>query len=672
MARLEPYVQVTEVIKDFPTLLSIDGSANIGCTIVSAVGPRLQFIDGPNTFLKNYTKDGVTIPRNAHISFINAYYLSFFAGLVVARSMNSTATGGVRVYLKPATTGEGATPEQIKTYRTFFKDGVELTKVFRLGLSNFPANHNWGIVIDEVIYYGGDLETVLAGFTADGQPVDLSGLDKVCCDDLYDETLTESYGIQCQDFLVSELNKLDVYTVVREASGVSFYKDEQTEDPVVDKVDLLNDDGELVTKTITPVGVTVTVPAASVAPQGIANIGENEIKLFTIMDKTPGSVNDNPNKVSISKTRILAGRKVFDITLQNGVNDPETYVVSLDKEAVDSSEVNCFIEELNAYAGLEFTIIAEEGLEDQTWTAKLQNATFGEGFVDEAICATSPYLKQSLDTLEDQEQFKIAYLAPVGITIASYIKTYTSMGRRNKWFCPVDVPYDRTNYNSIAAYGNLIDDDYNVYMCGPFDKNGGLTGWIVYIAATTLYYERVMMNRSMQSEFAPVFDKQTGLMNYTNPVKLLKKSAREKLISLIKPINYVIFDQNTQAYYMNDNWTHYSLSENIMGEENCVRLVHKISRDLHDLYQQFKAKFNNEQTRQAVIDVTNLYFQSQIMNQNFAPAEYMIICDRTNNTDAVLQARQLAVTVKVRLYKSIKYILVLNEVYSVGGAAFTA
>lgn len=668
--RLEPYVSVTERIVDFPTLLSVDGTANIGCTIVAPVGPKLAYIDGPSKFLKNYTKDGVTIPRNAHITLINAYYLSFFSGLVVARSMNSTATGGAQIFLKPA---EGSTEEQFKVYKTFFKDGVELTKRYTLGISNFPSTtqKNWGLIIDDVIYYGGDLTSVLAQFKAGTEVVDLSGLEAVCCDELYDETAKDAYSVQCLDFLVSELNKLDVYTVIRGTAGIEFYKDAQTDDPLVDIVDLMDEDtGELVTTEITPVGVTVTKPASG--SQDIVTPEEGEIKLFTIMDKTPGNLNDNPNKVSISKTRVLAGHKIFDLTLQVGINDPETYVASLDTEAVDSSEVNCFIEQLNSIQALEFTFIAEEGLKNQTWAAKLQNAVFGEGFCDPDVCATTPYLKQALDTLEDQEQFQIAYLAPVGITSVSYIKTYTAMGKRNKWFAPVDVPYDRTNANSIQAYGNNIDDDYNVYMVGPFDKNAGLTGWIVYIAATTLYYERVMSNRSVQSEFAPVFDKQTGLVNYTDPVKLLKKSAREKLISLAKPINYVIFDQNSGAYYFNDNWTHYSMSENILGEENCVRMLHKISRDLEQLYQQFKAKFNNDQTRQAVIDVTNLYFQSQIMNQNYAPAEYMVICDRSNNTDAVIQARQLAITVKVRMYKSIKYVIVLNEVYSVGGAAFTA
>ena len=90
----EPYVKVSEQIMSKPNLLDVDGTTNIGVVIVAPAGPRLAYVDGPKTFLKLYTVDG-NIPRNAHISFVNAYYLSFVAGLVVVRSMNTTSVSGL-------------------------------------------------------------------------------------------------------------------------------------------------------------------------------------------------------------------------------------------------------------------------------------------------------------------------------------------------------------------------------------------------------------------------------------------------------------------------------------------------------------------------------------------------------------------------------------------------
>lgn len=90
----EPRVKVNERIREYPIQLDIDGGCNIGGVIVAPTGPRLSYVTGPNDFLKKYTVDG-NIPRNADISFLNAYYLSFAAGLVIARSMNTTATNGL-------------------------------------------------------------------------------------------------------------------------------------------------------------------------------------------------------------------------------------------------------------------------------------------------------------------------------------------------------------------------------------------------------------------------------------------------------------------------------------------------------------------------------------------------------------------------------------------------
>ena len=54
------------------------------------------------------------------------------------------------------------------------------------------------------------------------------------------------------------------------------------------------------------------------------------------------------------------------------------------------------------------------------------------------------------------------------------------------------------------------------------------------------------------------------------------------------------------------------------------------------------------------------------MNQNYAPNEYNIICDESNNTNEIITANKLALTVQVRLYNAIKYIDVLTDVFPIG------
>jgi len=643
MSRLEPRVTVKEVIKDFPTMLSIDGSTNIGCVIVSEVGKKLAYVAGPNQFLANYTKDGQTIPRNAHISFINAYYLSFVAGLVIARSMNSDVVGGVRVYKQS---------NALSTVPTYFNSESELSKYAGWGSIAFDGEsvQDYAIVFDETIYF----MTTREATTEAPDPIAaaISAIRTAMVSDhpnidTYATVNLGTFGTTINDFveqLASELNIKGDYITVNNSGSLTLNYDEFTAEPVIDT-----------TKDLHNITMTYTAGVDRFADQSSKTL------LFTIMSRTAGNKNDNPYKILVSATSGTSN--LFKLTL-----DSEEYTVSLNPEATDASGVNAYIDALNNYTDINFSVKVAENLTsaDWSWTTGITSAvSFGAGFVDSELCKKPSCMTAAWSTIEDQETYKIHGLSPMGITNVQFIKTMITVGARHKWFTPWDIPYDRVTKSAIVSYCSSMPDDYNNYVLGPFDKNSGLTGWINYIAATTLYWERVMRNKSVGSEFAPVFDETTGLLAYNAPTKLLTKSVREDLLSVASPINYVIYNENNMSYYANDNRTHYN-SEDIMNEECNVRMAHKISNDLQDLMKQFKAKYNNEQTRQNVNDLINLYFQDNIMNQNFKPEEFMVICNETNNTDKVIRAGKLAVTVKIRLYHSIKEIEVLNELYSVG------
>lgn len=657
-ARVEPYVKVDIVIKDEPTRLAIDGSTNVGCVIVAPVGPKVAFIQGPNEFLSTYTVDG-SIPRDADITLVNAYYMSFFAGLVVSRSMNSDATGGLAFYKQG---------KEISAVPAYFKDNVELTE--RSSFSFLPeikteggstsTPENYAIIVDNIIYYVGNLEEVIKGFEEEN-PADEEGRVDFASMEAVSISQLDQYSPMPISNLAAELNREGNY-VASYADGVVYlYHDEYTK-PSLNKATKLTVDGGVEVE-VTPVNMAAMSLSEEPAESGVGT----KVALLSCKNAQMAGNKGNIYEISASNSRLYKGHEVFDLTLNDGKGD-KTYLVSFDQEAIDSSDANCYIELLNSMNDMPFEISVIQPFTDAI--NKLPLTRFGEAFVDAAQSKEISCMMPALYALEDQESFSISYLAPCGVTNLQFVKALNDVGFRNRWFVPVDIPYDRTNSNSIINYGVQVPDSYGMMLLGPFDKNTGLLGWLNYIAASTLYYERVFTNRASNSEFAPVFDAQTGLMAYSNPVKLIDKKQREKLLSQAQPINYVLYDEAEQAHYMNDNWNHYSLADNVMGEENATRMVFKIARDLQRLYKQFKAKHNSMKTRKNVVDITNLYFKQNIMNQNFCPEEFLVICDRTNNTDDIINSRKLAVTVKVRLYKSIKYITVLEEVYSVGGASF--
>ena len=117
--------------------------------------------------------------------------------------------------------------------------------------------------------------------------------------------------------------------------------------------------------------------------------------------------------------------------------------------------------------------------------------SFGNSGLDLSASKRTTSKINALYALEDQEIYDIDYLAPFGETNLQYIKNYVYVGKKNYWFSPVDIPRERTNANSIKGYFLNVDLTSNVEGMGPFDKNTGLTGWMCYIACSTLYYQKV-------------------------------------------------------------------------------------------------------------------------------------------------------------------------------------
>lgn len=313
----------------------------------------------------------------------------------------------------------------------------------------------------------------------------------------------------------------------------------------------------------------------------------------------------------------------------------------------------------------------------------------------------------AIGELIDNEAYPFRYIATFGSTdtsLLSEISNVTSSADPNTVtdqdaLAGFDASYSQIiRYHTFSvfdnkpgsdgAYGNNFKSNHNILLIAELpdrrtgfllDKNS--KDATVEIAASTLYWERLMVNRSQNNEFAPMFGKQYGQLNYTNPDPdgILSRSKREELLG--NCIDSVKYDLRSGSYYLNDNWTAGAKKQGSGGdnnmdteayaEENLVRFAHYISNTIQDMLDQFKTRQNSSKTRKDVTDMLNLYFDNYVMTQGFPPEEYMVICDETNNDDAVVRSRKLCVETKVRLYNSIKYITIVNSIYVSGGAEFT-
>jgi hypothetical protein len=403
---------------------------------------------------------------------------------------------------------------------------------------------------------------------------------------------------------------------------------------------------------------------------------------------------DAPQDSDIYKVSIRNDEgNLFVIGLDDGQKNQE-FTVSLLADELDQSGSNAYIENLNAL-GLNFTVIVNSEFEctgteinaalgesstnkipadkvnnkylgEDAFTYLTPKATqifsFGDSGLSLSTCKEVSCITNALYELEDQEQYDIEYLAPFGMTDLTFIKNYILVGKNNDWFTPVDIPYQKTNANSIKGYFLNIDSTSNAIGMGPFDKNTGLTGWLNYIACSTLYYTKIYNNKAQRKEFAPVFDITNGILDFTNPVYMIGKEDRVKLLNFKCPVNFLVYDMRHTCYYLNDNRTHQP-EVNVVSEEQNRRIVNKIKKDLKRLLGRFKGRYNTVTTRNDVISQIGLYFTDNIMNQGYAPNKYEVICDETNNTDDMIVANKLGVTVRVQLYNAIKFVDVLVDVF---------
>lgn len=243
--------------------------------------------------------------------------------------------------------------------------------------------------------------------------------------------------------------------------------------------------------------------------------------------------------------------------------------------------------------------------------------------------------------------------------IQNYIANLAISG--NEWFYPVSTA-NSTNYITIANFKNKITTlSPRLYYASPWDIDDGTVGFEFAVSPSTLYWETVLRNRSNNEEFAGVFGQNNGVVQPVHIAKEFSKKERQLLLS--KNINTIAYDAYLDRYYFNDDKTAEAGDEDVLGEECNSRLSLRIRHSMPVLLSQFKGRQNTARTRADVRSVLDYFFITTILPMGYTIADYRVICDETNNTDADAAAHKLNIKVKIRFQSSIKYITVYQEDY---------
>lgn len=646
--RDESYVDVQEQVVENPPSADIDTSLNIGGVIIAPTGPRFAQVTGQKEFLKLFTKNG-TIPRDADISLINAYYLLQSTAMVLARAENTQLRGGILV-MKGGSVINPVLFDDNNSIVNYKKDGITVT---------FPNWTGWCMIFGDLLLYCGEMPNI----------IDTSAY-----------TLTKVST--AQEFIAALSTLGDVYFDTVSVAGdnihptsISFNMKFVTNETSFYYNTTASTDVSKLPTTASGTGKDASKGDGytQIVPEAInSQIVEDNILFGIISDYVTTS---NLFKIKLQKVSDDVMR--LRIISSHDSSEVGTYYdFSLKKDTKDENGQNIYIDYLNDL-DLSLTFYNPNEIDNTNTPTVTNDIEFGGSSVfNEKTSKTLPHITSALTALEDQEVYSIDGLCLLGLqttpTIGQQIaRLFAIEGPKHKWACPVGVPKTYKNRRSIFGWAESLglpepDPVPGVIMMGPFDKNTSLVGWNVYIDPGCKYWERIKANQSLGREFAPVFHEDYGSMNMTSPCVELGKTDRNILLNRRKAINWIVRNEQTKVFYLNQNWSWQESRNNVLEEENIVRQMWKISRDVDPILAKFFAHFNNRSTRQQAYDLVDYYMEWNIMNKEFAPLEYRITCDRTNNTDENIRNHWINMLIEVRYQGSIKWAKVINRAYPLG------
>lgn len=272
-------------------------------------------------------------------------------------------------------------------------------------------------------------------------------------------------------------------------------------------------------------------------------------------------------------------------------------------------------------------------------------------------------LMKALDEISIQEVYTVEGLCDLGNTSLSFQNYMANMAINDNYFYPIST-VNSTNYMTIANNATKISQDsYKLYMATPWDIDSETFGWRYYASPAVLYWEAVARNRRNNAEFAPILGQSTGIMQYQRPMMEFNKKTRQLLLS--KRVNSVLWNVQTQAWNMNDNYTKQN-QDTIMSDEGNSRLAIRISKAMPTLLRQYIGWKISQRLWESATSTIDYWFKTTILPMTYTIDDYRIIIDDTNNPVEIQRQNKMVVNVLVRYQRTLKYVLVYHDIFDVG------
>lgn len=709
---LEPYVKVVETIRSSVLNPSAGGELIIGCALISDAGPAVPtLITSQSEFLSTYSSADITADyiggldklykgngggSVASTMWMNAYRLAGSNSILCVRASKASDV----FFVKPFVKGEAMPAEYIS------RDGELLKKVPEMcleidngGDKSTSAASGWLINIDGVGKFGNyttdegaqydyyvdnlvdlvdKLNETSKFFSPDyefivrtrGEATEgaVATIEKDEVKDVnVDSSLDDKKAITCVKFnelylgknliAAEEPNMLYVISYTGNGEAVVDLNGTEYSDFEADNyyaVNSFNSASDLkvrirrfnhdavIQKQINATSITKNSDSPWIVLTDVLttfdgkDVSARDFYEVAVMDP---SISSEPLYFNIGK---ISGRGDMEVSELN--DNLKMIQVSLPDDMND--------------LGLGYYGFGEDGEEEQFFVdLKID--------VDETslLSVSDSDLKKALDQIALDEVYVTEGLCDLGNTELSYQNYMANMAINENYFYPIST-VNSTNYMTIANNASKISQDSSkLYLSAPWDIDSGTFGWKTYMSPSVLYWEAVARNRRNNEEFRGVLGQSGGIVQYQKPLVEFNKKTRQLLLS--KRINTVLWNMQTSAWNMNDNFTKQSV-ENIMSDEGNSRLAIRISKAMPVLLRQFIGRKIGAKLWEDAKGVINYWFRSSISTMQYSVAEYLVIIDESNNPIELQRQNKMAVTVNVRYANSLKYITVYHNILEVG------
>ena len=683
---LEPYIKVTESVRKSTLSTTAGEDLIIGAVLISDSGPGTPtLITSQEEFLANYASTDLTeeyvkslnnlytSDKNSNLAaqmWLNAFRLAGSTNMLICRASKSSDV----IYAK-SISNDGSS--------FILKDSEILKKysgtAIKLSVGN-GSDSSFAIAIDEVgvignyvsdngpeyDYYAGNVYELVSRLNETSKfhcpefkcydkndteiPV-TSEADQVLVDKI---ELVEVYlapNILDEDFLVPEKNKAATYgyynvtnadSLEMDYTPVSYYATNPYNTNSDLKIRIRRYNHQAVsTKVLTALdeeaGISPYTTLSTVLGNILETAGEKATKEydfyeFAITDPGLGenpllfNVGNIPGRGDITINELNASLKMMQLVLPDDLKDLKlnyhgySGTVGYDSKLPTEININLSI--------------------DPSQTSLLNVS-------DSDIMA-------AFDKLENDERYVVEGLTDLGCTYTNIQNYIANIAINSNYFYPVSTA-DSTNYMTIASKSSKINkNNSKIYMLSPWDFDDATTGFMFHASPSILYWEAIYKNRRNNHEFRGAFGPEGGVCNVVNLAKEFTKTERQLLLT--KKVNTIFHDMYLDSLYINDNKTKQD-EDNVMSEENNVRLQIRISKAMPLILKQFVGRQNNAKTALEAEGIINSWFRSTIVPMRFKCSDWKVqvavVTDFSTNT--------MTVKIQVKFFNSIKYVEVYNE-----------